>query len=113
MSSRIDMAWTAIEGAEKYAEEVRLGNLAAPETRAERASECSVCDSATRWRLPVLGWVYGFCGSKFKDRTRDEKPTCGCLVFFSKKCTDPSAIATARPAGKTCLLSEHCPQGKW
>lgn len=114
--------WHALAGAGRYAAAVAAGDIASPDEQRLRIGRCRTCPSLRVHPVPVMGVYAGFCGPPFKDK-RDEYPaTCGCLVAHATPPTDTDGceqiiklrvLAALTPAGKACVASERCPQGRW
>ena len=116
--------WTALSGAAKYAAAVASGDIADAESLRLRVARCRTCPSLRVHLIPLTGAYAGFCGVPFKDGTADDPPVCGCLTTA---CAAPEhgpdeeadgayrlrVLAAFSPAGKACVGSERCPQGKW
>ena len=100
--------WTAMNGASAYFDALKRGDIAPTPTADERSGVCATCPAVTREGLVVmgLGVTKLYCGEAFKDRLGDPQPTCGCLVGLT---------IDGKPygGGKTSVMSERCPQGKW
>lgn len=115
-------AWTAIVGASKYAAAVASGDIATPDEQALRIARCRTCPSLRVYPVPLLGVYAGFCGTPFKDKRADYPATCGCLTAWGPPPPDTSGLdqvvklrvlAGLGTAGKACVASERCPQGRW
>jgi len=97
-------AWIMIAGAAKYLSAMALGDRASEYLAWVRSQTCAACPSLKLYRLP-MGAKYGTCGKQFEETNT----TCGCLVLT----VEGEDLMSAKPAGKCCVLSEHCPHGKW
>lgn len=114
----------AIAGASKYAAAVASGDVADEEAKALRIGRCRTCPSLTLHTVPVLGVVSGFCGQPFHDGADETPRTCGCLTAVA---TAPQRADGEEPddvyrervravltvAGKACVGSAQCSQGRW
>ena len=104
-----ETAWTALKGAAKYRAAVASGDVRGQQEAHGCALVCSRCPSLTTRPIEVAGfegWVAGYCGPDFEDRTTAALPTCGCLTLLSVN-------GVIYPAGKTVCKKESCPQGRW
>ena len=113
----IGVIWTMIAGAAKYAAAMALGDVAPPEVQQKRAATCATCPHSWRYTLPVLNVVYETCGPEGRENLHGtDVPTCGCLVYYVEPqdaIDRDTEHMRARPAGKTCVASESCPQNRW
>lgn len=113
--------WTALAGAAKYTAAVAAGDIADEDAQRLRIARCRTCPTARIHSVPLTGAWAAFCGPPFVDRTGEPEPSCGCLVAAAPAQPtdgDPATIrlrvlAALQPAGKACVASEACPQGRW
>ena len=125
----LEQVINALDGAGRFGYAKLTGDIAPAAAQKHRACYCCVgCESVrvTEW----YGMIIGTCGRVGEPREHPA-PVCGCGVFSVepgaektlKKCTDgqgrirPDAIPLVqlivRPALKTEVASEECPQLKW
>lgn len=116
--------WHAIKGGATYAAAVASGDVADADEQRLRIGRCRTCPSLSVHRVPVTGQMAGFCGQPFHDGGADSPATCGCLVAA---CAAPErgdgeepdavyrlrVLAALTPAGKACVGSQRCGQGRW
>lgn len=114
--------WTAIVGASKYAAAVASGDIADEDAQRLRIARCRTCPSLRVHKILVMRAYAGFCGQPFADHSKDHPATCGCLVASAvpppntdedETTTKLRVLAAMTPAGKACVASEVCPQGRW
>lgn len=106
MRDRLDSShlWVALKGASRYVLALASGDVASEAESQERATECALCPHRHTRQTAKSGVVAGYCGRPLEPSA--EKNTCGCLVTIT------IGFAT-RPAGKTLVDSEYCPQFRW
>lgn len=93
--------WLALRGASKYVSAVVRGDVACDNDAATRALTCATCPMIDRVKTSKPDVLAGYCGTG-----EVEGKSCGCLVTLT-------VGLTTRPAGKSIVDSERCPQGKW
>lgn len=96
--------WLAIQGAERYQEAVKTGDIAEQSEQDRRALKCASCRSQCRRGKDQVDATAIYCGPPLEEH--EHPPTCGCLVALLVE-------GRAVPAGKTVVASEACPQGRW
>ena len=93
--------WLALKGASRYVSAVVGGDVCCDNDAALRALTCASCPMLDRAKTSRPDVTAGYCGTG-----EVAGQSCGCLVTLT-------VGLTTRPAGKTIVNSEACPQGKW
>lgn len=96
--------WVALKGASRYVIALASGDVASEDEAIERSVVCVLCPNRQTRETAKAGVVAGYCGKPLSPSV--EKNTCGCLVTIT-------IGTTTRPAGKTLVDSEYCPQFRW
>jgi len=94
--------WLAVQGAKKYREAIRDGDVCDDAESASRCGVCENCPSMTGRAIAIGGVTALYCGEPLVEG----ESTCGCLVALR---VDGKVTA----AGKTRVGDEACPQKRW
>lgn len=99
-------AWVAFKGSERYRKAIRDGDVCSEGNAIRRARTCAQCKSLEREQKDG-GYSAGSCGPLLQPGEVLGRLVCGCLVI------EIGPTGKVRPAAKTWVASESCPQEWW
>lgn len=99
------MLWYGLKGAGKWIK-CELWGRAGRKVSLLQLDTCRACPSAECHE--ALGCLYLSCGPTAEDRTKEERPTCGCLLAW----ISPGRRKKLRPEGRAAVLAAMVTVGK-
>jgi hypothetical protein len=103
----------AIEGASKYHDAIKSGDVAGEDDLVDRAGRCDTCPHATKREFTLLRRkrLKWYCGPPFEPD--EANGTCGCLVGVTVNQKLVKAGKIERAAGLLFVASKKCDAGRF